>query len=210
MKIRNTNQETIKSIIAPEDKPGVESGKVRENTSLGVASVKSTFEMAPSENAIARQALTPDQFSLNEKGQVVVQKQQLVELLKSQTEKSGKPAEAVADKAQSETHIWYNADTKRISGKSSEIEAFVIDGPEKFARNNPEARSIVEPEDRPVGRPFAGNSINQIIDPEDLPTVDQIIEPNDRLLTKGKVREDGSVRFNDQIVQPQDLPPKVK
>jgi hypothetical protein len=45
------NQETIKSIVEPEDKPGaVESAKVRENTSLGIASVKSRFENAAKPN----------------------------------------------------------------------------------------------------------------------------------------------------------------
>jgi hypothetical protein len=45
------NQETIKSIIQPEDKPGaVESAKGAQNTSIGIASVKNKFENAPVPN----------------------------------------------------------------------------------------------------------------------------------------------------------------
>ena len=174
-------------------------GKVREN-SVGL-------EQQPN------QKLRPDQFSVNAEGKVVVQQNQ-AETLKAQS---------ANDQTPSESHIWMNAATKRSSTKSPEVEAFVIDGAVKFAANNPEARAIVEPEDAPIRKPLTGIVTSQIIEPQDLPAVDQGVAPEDLPPDyQSKVREDGSVRFSsktvaqgvepedkpavDQIIDPQNLP----
>ncbi|MCI0617729.1 hypothetical protein L0244_32555 [bacterium] len=176
MKVKSLNPE-VTNIVNPQDKAGpTESEKVNRNAEslIGVGNVKSRFEMAPIQTALdkmidgkvrenltnTKQKLSPDQFSINGKSQVVVQNQAETLLTQNQSE-------TLNEKTVSETHIWMNAGAKKVLGKSSEAEAFVID-------NNPGVRKIVNPED----------VSDQIIDPQDRSSENQIVDPEDRTASK--------------------------
>ncbi len=167
-----------------------EKGKVRENTGevrnvlIGLKPQDLRQKVGPDISQNSK--LRPDQFSINEKGQVVVQQNQ-AETLKAQTEKSGKSPEAeaygglgrpVADKTQSESHIWMNASTKRVSGRPPEVEAFARDNRERFATNNPESRAVVEPEDTPELKPTNSTAgVDECVIPHS--GVDEALEPSE-------------------------------
>ncbi|MCI0442656.1 hypothetical protein L0244_15850 [bacterium] len=198
MKVKSQNPE-VSNIVNPQDREGAaESEKVNRNADSlkGVGSLKSAFEMAPVQTALdkmidgknldgqiggkvrenlansnqldAKQKLSPDQFSINEKDQVVVQNQAetLVKQNQAETLVKQNQAETLNEKPVSETHIWMNAGAKKVFSKSPKAEAFVID--------NRGVRKIINPED------VSG----QIIDPQDLSSENQIVEPEDRTASK--------------------------
>ncbi len=85
------NQETIKSIVQPEDKPTVETGKVRENTSLGIANVKSGFDKLIGPNNVETM-ITQNQAETLKQNQAETLKQNQAETLQPPKPASGQAA----------------------------------------------------------------------------------------------------------------------